>query len=940
MSNRNKILSEQMRADWNRRVVHDYRFWMSDGYRTDEEMWASGERDLPHLLSGLESTSQKIALEIGCGVGRLLRGAARRFQYVIGVDVSDQAIAKASALLGPLPNVALHLGNGCDLQMIESGSIDVAFSFAAITSTPTEIIAGYLREIHRVLRPSGEVRLQMYLGSHQVVQSDNTLHFRCFERANFEAAVTAAGFSVQKIEELKLPFQVSSPELNICAVIVSLGRLNVQPQEISAIVQALSPHGGENTDLSGSDSPLSVDIESWMSLKYAQEQLVAGNVDKAKETLRYALENCVNATDEVTTLVKDLSRQLESADADSVIPLRSELNINQGESTRFLEPNLRALRARFPEVAARLENHPNFTPGVEVKITSEGPVLYEDGQCLDHPEKPAGAAQGWCTRTLSERRMESASAIAVLGFGCGYHVQALLNSTSKRVKVIEPRAEVLWRALTQRDFTECFSKLDGLAIGSDGSACLADDTELVIRPQTQMVAGALCAELRAAAYGTRGLGALSPQVAVLGPLQGGTLPMTHYVARSLAELKSRLKVWDISGFAGGYHHLEDFITDRTRRSSMQNNYVEMLSQMVLESVCERPIDILICMAQAPISGRVLEELRKRGVVTVLWFVEDYQRFTYWREMARHYDFVFTIQRGECLTQIQAAGAGHVHYLPAACDPMIHHPVELAAEERERWGSPVSFLGAGYHNRQQVFASLANLPFKIWGTEWPTCRPFDRMVQEQGRRLSPAEYVKIFSGTDINLNLHSSSERDGVDPFGDFVNPRTFELAAAGAFQLVDHRELMPEMFKVGTELVTFKTPAEMRDQITYYRDKPEERKQFADAARARVLKDHTYTQRVREMLKVIYTHKFEHIKSRQEASGWGKLLARSTPHADLNARCKKAFDRGEEPNLDGLVSDIVSGEGKMSETEQKLMFLYHIRKQIIRMRAEEAGEKK
>lgn len=937
MSEREKTLGERMRADWNRRVTHDYRYWMSDGYRSDQEMWSSGERDLPLLLEGLPDTTQKTALEIGCGVGRLLRCASRRFQYVIGVDVANEAIDKARELLGPLPNVALHVGNGFDLSMVDSGSVDVVYSFASLTSTPTQVIAGYMREMHRVLRSDGVVRLQVYLGKSQVVHATNTLHLRCFERGNFTDAARAAGLCVKSVEELKLPFQVSAPELGISAVVVSLSRENVQPKETILIAETLLP-GGETQEFStdnSPESPLSVDIESWMSLKYAQEMLQAGNIDKARETLRYALDNCVGATDEVTELVKELSRQLETAESSPV----SEHRLF-GESTKFLEPNMRALREKFPAVAQRLENHPNFTPGIEAKQTPDGAVLFEDGQCLDHAEKPVSAGEAWARRTLAERRIEAADAIAVLGFGAGYHVEALLRSTTKAVKIIEPRAEVLWRALASRDLTRCISKLSGLAIGDDGASCLADDTELVIRPQTQLVAGELCATLRAAAYGTRGLAALQPSIAVLGPLQGGTLPMTHYVARSLSELKSRLKVWDVSGFAGGYHHLEDFITDRTRRNSMQSNYVEMLSQMVLESASEKPIDILICMAQAPISGRVLEELRKKGVITVLWFVEDYKRFGYWREMSRYYDFVFTIQKGECLTKIQEAGAGHTHYLPAGCDPMVHAPVSLSAEERARWGSPVSFLGAGYHNRQQVFASLAHLPFKIWGTEWPTCKPFDKMVQEQGRRLSPGEYVKIFGASDINLNLHSSSERDGVDPFGDFVNPRTFELAAAGAFQLVDQRSLLPELFDTKSELVTFATAAEMRDQIAYYLDKPEQRTRFVEAARKRALTDHTYTQRIKEMLKVIYTHKFEQLKNRQESSGWGKLLARAEQHPELKTRCKTAFTRGEEPNLDGLVADIVAGEGKMTATEQKLMFLYHIRKQIIRMKAEEAGEKK
>ena len=160
-------------------------------------------------------------------------------------------------------------------------------------------------------------------------------------------------------------------------------------------------------------------------------------------------------------------------------------------------------------------------------------------------------------------------------------------------------------------------------------------------------------------------------------------------------------------------------------------------------------------------------------------------------MAKHYDFVFTIQQGDCIEKMKAAGAGEVHYLPTACDPLFHKPLQLSEEDKARWGSPISFVGAGYHNRVQAFAGLANYPFKIWGSEWPSAKPFDRLVQEDSRRVKPEEYVKIFNATDINLNLHSSSERDGVDPSGDFVNPRTFELAACGAFQLCDERSMFP-----------------------------------------------------------------------------------------------------------------------------------------------------
>jgi spore maturation protein CgeB len=395
----------------------------------------------------------------------------------------------------------------------------------------------------------------------------------------------------------------------------------------------------------------------------------------------------------------------------------------------------------------------------------------------------------------------------------------------------------------------------------------------------------------------------------------------------------------MSGFGKGFDLLNGFVNEPYRKNFIQATYLDMLSTTILEAFTEKPVDILICMAQAPMTPRVLTELRKRGVITVLWFVEDYLRFTYWQQMAQYYDFIFTIQKDECLDKLKAAGAGEVHYLPTACDPHFHVPMNLSAEDKGRWGSPISFVGAGYHNRQQMFAGLAYEPFKIWGSEWPGCKPFDRMVQEQSRRIAPEEYIKIFNATDVNLNLHSSTERDGVDPFGDFLNPRTFELASCGAFQLVDERSLLGECFEIGKEMITFRNGADLKEKIHHYLKRPEERAEIAQRSRARVLRDHTYDQRIEEMLSVIYASKFEQLRSKEDNGPWAAMLQRSKPFPELADRCQKAYDRGEEANLDALISDIVTGNGKLSETEQKLLFMFHIRKQIIRMTREEAGEK-
>jgi spore maturation protein CgeB len=80
-----------------------------------------------------------------------------------------------------------------------------------------------------------------------------------------------------------------------------------------------------------------------------------------------------------------------------------------------------------------------------------------------------------------------------------------------------------------------------------------------------------------------------------------------------------------------------------------------------------------------------------------------------------------------------------------------------------------------------------------------------------------------------------------------VNPRTFELAACGAFQLVDHRALLPDLF-TGDEVASFKTFDHLPDLIRRWLRDSDARAAAAAAARRRVLDEHTYVHRMKELL--------------------------------------------------------------------------------------------
>lgn len=933
-------LSDRMRSEWDRRVRHDYRYWMSDGVQSDESMWEAGERDFSLLTEGLSAPqlAQWKGLEIGCGVGRLLGPAAKRLKHVIGVDVSGEALTEARRLLSSVSNVQLLHGNGCDLRGLPSASIDFGYSFAALGSMPVSVFSAYVSELARVMKQHGVVRIQAYVGRAQQTVKEDTIALRSFDEQRFRRAFELSGFSVSSIRELTLPFSVSNHEEGLVASVVSLTRDRprmIGAQQIEAI---LLPEGEASAGASWQGS----DTEFQMALYRAQEQVNAKQYVEAKETIEFAKSSFGEPTQrlqelllrleaeirENQTLVQKVSNAVRnnSSDVPDVSLASMHSRLGTAYNPEYYEANLRALERRFPQLASRIR-HTRVSDVVRVEQSPVGEIrIVVHGVSLDNQEKPRRGGEVWAERTYAALERQQPEKIILVGFGCGYHVEAFCQLSAVPLHVIEPSPEVLKVAFATRNLCALIERIDSLNVPFPESqeelqsGFAKDRGALVIYPQSEIVSRTAVRELRRMFYAKRGLRELRPSIAVVGPIYGGSLPMAHSTARALTGMRQRVKSYDMSVFNESYRSVGRIIHDNARKMNAENKYADLLGQLVLESLDESPVDILISLAQAPLMPSVLEEIRRRGVITALWYVEDCRRFTSWQYLSRCYDYVFTIQRNEVLSWIEQAGAGRAIYVPPACDPTVHQPLTLTAEEKAHWGSELSFVGAGYNNRVQMFATLANRDFKIWGTEWPAVQPFLHLVQEQGRRLSPEEYVKIFNASTLNLNLHSSSERDGVEPFGDFINPRTFELAACGAFQLVDNRVTLPEVFVPGQEVATFNDRQSMIEQIEYYRARPEERAIIAQAGRARALSEHTYEHRLETMLGYIYADHYDKLKSKADASPWSSALRRAQKYPELKERFERIYRRGEELNLERLITDIHVGEGKLTDTEQILLF--------------------
>ncbi len=410
------------------------------------------------------------------------------------------------------------------------------------------------------------------------------------------------------------------------------------------------------------------------------------------------------------------------------------------------------------------------------------------------------------------------------------------------------------------------------------------------------------------------------------PLYGGSLPIGRYCATALAGLGHQVEVFEAPEFHAAYQALKGLKVTTDRLQYLENSYLQVVSQAILAKVETFEPDLVLALAQAPLSIQALKRLRKDGVVTAMWFVEDFRLFTYWQAFAPFYDIFAVIQKDDFFTALQQVGVNDVVYLPLAAQPNLHQQLELSAVDQRVFGSDVSFMGAGYANRRMAFRDLVHYEFKLWGTDWDGDAVLAPFVQMGGKRISSEDCVRIFNATKININLHSSVQAKDLVSGGDFVNPRTFEVAACGAFQLVDRRSLLPELF-APDELAVFDSMAQLRQLIDHYLAHPEERQAMAQRAKARVLAEHTYEARMRTLLDFVA----------QRRPGWPKARAASTMleglPPELAADISGLLDRLGLPadvGFDDLVWAIRQQQGRLGDVDAALLFLDEWRKLYTR----------
>lgn len=405
------------------------------------------------------------------------------------------------------------------------------------------------------------------------------------------------------------------------------------------------------------------------------------------------------------------------------------------------------------------------------------------------------------------------------------------------------------------------------------------------------------------------------RVLVVLPFYGGSLPIGQYVADALKGLGHTVEVFQAPAFHGAFTALTDLRVTSDRLEHLENSFLQTVSQAVQAKAESFQADLVLAMAQAPLTRQTLKRLRKDGVATAMWFVEDFRLFTYWRAFAPFYDVFAVIQKEPFLRELAAIGQPNALYVPLAADPAFHKPLELSDQERREYGADVAFLGAGYPNRRAAFRRLTHHGLKIWGTEWDGDSALAPFVQRGGARISPTDAVKVYNATRVNLNLHSSVRAGDLVSGGDFVNPRTFELAAIGAFQLVDRRGLMAELF-AEDELATFGDWEECLELLDRYLGDEAARHDKAARARERVVAEHTYQRRMETLLAFV-AERLEGWPRQRRDPGFAGLGEAGPELAEL----VRGLDLPPDVGFKDMVWAVKQRQGALSDLEAAVLFL-------------------
>ena len=129
------------------------------GHWDESEFFRTGEHEIDAVMEAVRRIFPQMrrgrALDFGCGLGRLSRALASRFESVTGVDIAPSMIAGARTLNQAIPNCSFVLNERGDLRQFPDNSFDFVYTNIVLQHMNPRFATCYIREFVRSAATGG-----------------------------------------------------------------------------------------------------------------------------------------------------------------------------------------------------------------------------------------------------------------------------------------------------------------------------------------------------------------------------------------------------------------------------------------------------------------------------------------------------------------------------------------------------------------------------------------------------------------------------------------------------------------------------------------------------------------------------------------------------------------------------------------------------------------
>ncbi|MED4533615.1 glycosyltransferase [Metabacillus fastidiosus] len=316
------------------------------------------------------------------------------------------------------------------------------------------------------------------------------------------------------------------------------------------------------------------------------------------------------------------------------------------------------------------------------------------------------------------------------------------------------------------------------------------------------------------------------------------------------------------GYETIYPYLEDWLIKGFEANRIE---VEIISsEPSLQDVQQMIINKKPLFAFTMIGNKLhidlIKFLKQEQIPLVIWLTEDPYYTDQSLQKMKIADIIFTIDLGS-YNYYKQSNYNNIYYLPLGTNESTFNSRVVD----EPYTSDLLLLGFPYPSRVALIEEiLKNTKYNVtlvgkgWRIRIQKKYRFRHKITIIDKWVPPELVAQYYNGAKIVLNPHRESNyamnKNSLEIKNKSINNRTFDIAACGNFQLIEHKQDVFHQFS-SEEMITYENTNDCLNKIFYYMENETERAKIALLARERALSHHTMTERAKTIIQTVLSEK-------------------------------------------------------------------------------------